>query len=141
MLAGVGVEAVVVVEPLDEEDPLEVEELEVLPELFLVLLFLAVVLVLFLVVAGVGVAAAAAGVVVVVVVVEVVPPAKEVVPPESEVVPPPSEVPVPRDKPVVDPNWGGVIASTAPRPPTVPPAIKKKRLLNIINSYVLYSTE
>ena len=72
---------------------------------------------------------------------EVVVPVEEVVPPESEVVPPPSEVPMPRAKPVVDPNWGGVIASTAPRPPTVPPAIKKKRLLNIINSYVLYSTE
>jgi len=83
------------------------------------------------VVAGVGVAAAVAGVVVVVVVVVVVPPAKEVVPPESEVVPPPSEVPLPRAKPVVDPNCGGVIASTAPSPPTVPPAIKKKRLLNI----------
>jgi len=136
VLAGVGVEAVVVLEPLDEEDPLEVEELEVLVELFLVVLFLVVVVVLFFVVAGVGVAAAVAGVVVVVVVVvvEVDPPAKEVVPPESE-------EPVPSAKPVVDPNCGGVIASTAPRPPTVPPAIKKKRLLNIVNSYVLYSTE
>ena len=39
-----------------------------------------------------------------------------------------SEVP-PSFKPLVVPNCGGVIARTAPRPPTVPPAIKKNLLL------------
>jgi hypothetical protein len=97
---------------------------------FLVVVFLVVVVVLFFVVAGVGVAAVVAGVVVVVVVVVV-----EVDPPANEVVPPESEEPVPSANPEVDPNCGGVIANTAPRPPTVPPAIRKKRLLNIINSY------
>jgi len=85
--------------------------------------FLVVVVVLvvaFLVAAGVGVAAG----------VEVVP----VDPLASDVVPPESEVPVLSDKPLVDPNCGGVIDKTAPRPPTVPPAIKKKRFVIIIFS-------
>ena len=74
------------------------------------------VVVAFFVDAGVGVAAGVTGV---------------VVPPESDVEPPPSAVPVPSANPVVDPNCGGVMERTAPRPPMVPPAIKKKRLLNI----------
>ena len=52
------------------------------------------------------------------------------------VVPPASEPPVPSANPVVDPNCGGVIERTAPRPPTVPPAIKKKRLVSIVISLI-----
>ena len=51
-----------------------------------------------------------------------------------ETVPPESEPPVPRANPVVDPNCGGVIDKTAPSPVTVPPAIKKKRLVSIGDS-------
>ena len=58
-----------------------------------------------------------------------------VAPPPIGAVPPDKEVPVPRVNPVVDPNCGGVIASTAPKPPTVPPAINKKRLLSMIYSF------
>ena len=45
--------------------------------------------------------------------------------------PPESELPEPSANPAVVPNCGGVIESTAPRPVTVPPAIKKKRLVSI----------
>ena len=58
-----------------------------------------------------------------------------VVPPDKGVPPPESEVPPPRVSPLVEPNCGGVIESTAPRPPIVPPAIKKKRLPIIIYSF------
>ena len=34
------------------------------------------------------------------------------------------------------PNWGGVIETTAPRPPTVPPSMRKSLLL-IITFYSL----
>ena len=88
----------------------------------------------FLVVAGAGVPVFAVGVGVAAGVL-VVPPDKGVPPPESEVPPPESEVPPPRVNPLVEPNCGGVIESTAPRPPIVPPAIKKKRLPIIIYSF------
>ena len=51
------------------------------------------------------------------------------------VVPPESDVPVPKVKPLVAPNCGGVIDRTAPSPPMVPPAIKKKRLPSTIFSF------
>jgi len=78
----------------------------------------------FLVATGVGVAGEVAGVAVACCVVVLV---KELVPAELDVAverdaPPNFKVPV-------LPNCGGVIASTAPRPPTVPPAIKKNLLL------------
>lgn len=58
-----------------------------------------------------------------------------VVGPTASEDPLPSEVdPAPSAKAVVDPNCGGVIDRTAPRPVTVPPAIKKKRLLIIVAS-------
>ena len=38
--------------------------------------------------------------------------------------------------PVVAPNCGGVIERTVPRPPMVPPAIKKKRLISIVISLI-----
>ena len=79
------------------------------------------VVVAFFVDAGVGVAAGVTGV---------------VVPPESDVEPPPSAVPVPSANPVVAPNCGGVIERTVPRPPMVPPAIKKKRLISIVISLI-----
>jgi hypothetical protein len=58
-----------------------------------------------------------------------------VVPPDGDV-PPDSEVPVPKVNPLVDPNCGGVMDRTAPNPPTVPPAIKKKRLPIMIHSLI-----
>ena len=48
-----------------------------------------------------------------------------------ETVPPERGLPDPSANPVVDPNCGGVTDKTAPSPVTVPPAIKKKRLVSI----------
>ena len=83
----------------------------------------------FFVVAGVGVLVAAVEVGVGVAV------GVLVVPPDRGVPPPESEVPPPKVNPLVAPNCGGVIESTAPIPPIVPPAIKKKRLPIIIYSF------
>jgi hypothetical protein len=87
--------------------------------LFVLFFFLEVV-VAFFVAAGAGVAAG----------VDVVPPE----PLANELVPPDNEVPVPSASPLVLPNCGGVIERTAPNPPTVPPAIKKKRFVIIFLS-------
>ena len=56
----------------------------------------------------------------------------------------PPEVPTPREPvreldEVVDVNCGGVIAKTAPRPPTVPPAISNARFMGQLSPQFLRS--
>ena len=59
-----------------------------------------------------------------------------VVPPDVVVVVPPPKAVPPSESPLVEPNCGGVMERTAPSPVTVPPAIKKKRLVFILISLI-----
>jgi hypothetical protein len=58
----------------------------------------------------------------------------EVTKPELDV--PPTGAPLPSVKPPALPNCGGVMDTTAPKPPIAPPTIKRKRL-PIISQYSL----